>query len=165
MSVFARFIQNEEDRCLGVAREVLEAAGWPARSWQQDGLLVEDKEQPRRNREGRMAPYAKEEAMGRLKEAIGAAEAAIWTRCGYNIEFSVKDFFDSSPADVLFRFSGADLGSNCRVHHKLTAAESLRGRNRARRNEQILSGPRRSMAYTRPPPVEIDGCWRLLAGS
>ena len=31
-----------EDGCLGCVRRVLQAEGWPARSWQQDGLLVED---------------------------------------------------------------------------------------------------------------------------
>ena len=28
--------------CLGCVRRVLQAEGWQARSWQQDGLLVED---------------------------------------------------------------------------------------------------------------------------
>ena len=32
--------------------------------------------------------------MRRLAEAVGEAEAAMQTRCGYDIEFSVKDFFD-----------------------------------------------------------------------
>ena len=40
--VFARVIQSLEDRCLGCARRSLERDGWPTRSWQQDGLLVED---------------------------------------------------------------------------------------------------------------------------
>ena len=41
-SVFARWLQDIEDGCLGCVRRVLQAEGWPARSWQQDGLLVED---------------------------------------------------------------------------------------------------------------------------
>ena len=41
-SVFARWLQDVEDGCLGCVRRVLQAEGWPARSWQQDGLLVED---------------------------------------------------------------------------------------------------------------------------
>ena len=41
-SVFARVLQDIEDGCLGCVRRVLQAEGWQARSWQQDGLLVED---------------------------------------------------------------------------------------------------------------------------
>ena len=41
-SVFARVLQDIEDRCLNCVRLVLQGEGWPARSWQQDGLLVED---------------------------------------------------------------------------------------------------------------------------
>jgi hypothetical protein len=41
-SVFARVLQDIEDRCLNSVRLVLQGEGWPARSWQQDGLLVED---------------------------------------------------------------------------------------------------------------------------
>ena len=41
-SVFARVLQGIEDRCLNCVRLVLQGEGWPARSWQQDGLLVED---------------------------------------------------------------------------------------------------------------------------
>jgi hypothetical protein len=36
-SVFARRLQDIEDGCLGCVRRVLQAA----RSWQQDGLLVD----------------------------------------------------------------------------------------------------------------------------
>ena len=39
--IFARVIQNIEDVCLDKARRVLRSEGWTARSWQQDGLLVE----------------------------------------------------------------------------------------------------------------------------
>jgi hypothetical protein len=46
-----------EDGCLGCVRRVLQAEGWPARSWQQDGLLVED-EGGRRLREGACATWA-----------------------------------------------------------------------------------------------------------
>ena len=41
-SVFARVQQDIEDRCLNCVRLVPQGEGWPARSWQQDGLLVED---------------------------------------------------------------------------------------------------------------------------
>ena len=43
-SIFARVLQDIEDRCLGCVRRVLQGEGWLARSWQQDGLLVEDME-------------------------------------------------------------------------------------------------------------------------
>ena len=56
-SVFARWLQDVEDGCLGCVRRVLQAEGWPARSWQQDGLLVED-EGGRRLREGACATWA-----------------------------------------------------------------------------------------------------------
>ena len=39
-SVFARVLQDIEDRCLDCVRRVLQGEGWPARSWQQDGLLA-----------------------------------------------------------------------------------------------------------------------------
>jgi hypothetical protein len=39
-SVFARVLQDIEDRCLDCVRRVLQGEGWPARPWQQDGLLV-----------------------------------------------------------------------------------------------------------------------------
>ena len=56
-SVFARWLQDVEDGCLGCVRRVLQVEGWPARSWQQDGLLVED-EGGRRLREGACATWA-----------------------------------------------------------------------------------------------------------
>ena len=111
---------------LNEARKALAAAGWPARSWQQDGLLVEDEAQPRRNRDGQIPPHAKEMAMQRLKSAIGEAEAAIKASCDYDIEFSVKPFFDKSVADVLWRFSGSDLDSGCRVASEAVALEATR---------------------------------------
>ena len=39
--IFARVIQDIEDACLDKSRRVLRSSGWTARSWQQDGLLVE----------------------------------------------------------------------------------------------------------------------------
>ena len=68
-----RSLYPERGGCLATAREALAAAGWPARSWQQDGLLVEDEAQPRRNRDGQIPSHAKAAAM---QEAIGDAEAA-----------------------------------------------------------------------------------------
>ena len=38
-SVFARVLQDIEDRCLGCVRRVPQGEGWPARSWQQDGAI------------------------------------------------------------------------------------------------------------------------------
>ena len=45
-SVFARVLQDIEDRCLDCVRRVLQDEGWLARSWQQDGLLVGDHRPP-----------------------------------------------------------------------------------------------------------------------
>ena len=72
-SVFARWLQDIEDGCLGCVRRVLQAEGWPARSWQQDGLLVED-EGGRRLRGG----GGGDEAKARLEAAMRKAEAEVW---------------------------------------------------------------------------------------
>ena len=76
-SVFARWLQDVEDGCLGCVRRVLQAEGWPARSWQQDGLLVED-EGGRRLRGG----GGGDEAKVRLEVAMRKAEAEVMrTQC------------------------------------------------------------------------------------
>ena len=40
--VFTRVLQDIEGHCLGCVRRVLQSEGWPARSWQQEGMLEED---------------------------------------------------------------------------------------------------------------------------
>ena len=57
---------------MGCVRRVLQAEGWPARSWQQDGLLVED-EGGRRLRGG----GGDDEAKARLEAAMRKAEAEV----------------------------------------------------------------------------------------
>ena len=55
-------------------RRVLQAEGWPARSWQQDGLLVEDAD-GRRLRGG--GGGGGDLAVERLRVAMRKAEAAV----------------------------------------------------------------------------------------
>ena len=62
-----------EDRCLNCVRLVLQGEGWPARSWQQDGLLVEDMDGRRQLRGGGSGG---EPAVARLEAAMRKAEAA-----------------------------------------------------------------------------------------
>ena len=62
--IFARVIQDIEDACLDKSRRVLRSSGWTARSWQQDGLLVE----------GEVGIEASKE---RLEGAMRKAEAAV----------------------------------------------------------------------------------------
>jgi hypothetical protein len=67
-----------EDRCLNCVRLVLQGEGWPARSWQQDGLLVEDMDGRRQLRGGGSGG---EPAVARLEAAMRKAEAAVlWRR-------------------------------------------------------------------------------------
>ena len=62
--IFARVIQDVEDACLDKSRRVLRSSGWTARSWQQDGLLVE----------GEVGIEASKE---QLEGAMRKAEAAV----------------------------------------------------------------------------------------
>ena len=54
-------------------RLVLQGEGWPARSWQQDGLLVEDMD----GRRLRGGDGGGEPAVARLEAALRKAEAAV----------------------------------------------------------------------------------------
>ena len=101
--VFARVLQDIEDRCLGRVRCSLLAEGWPARSWQQDGLLVEP-DGPRL-RGGGDADAAK----ARLEAAMRRAEASVRETEGLEAGLLVKDFYGKSVDDVLKRFAGVDL--------------------------------------------------------
>jgi hypothetical protein len=75
-SVFARVLQDIEDRCLNCVRLVLQGEGWLARSWQQDGLLVEDMG----GRQLRGGGSGGEPAVVRLEAAMRKAEAAVLAR-------------------------------------------------------------------------------------
>ena len=55
------------------ATGAIQAEGWPARSWQQDGLLVEDAD----GRRVRGGGGGGDPAVGRLKAAMRKAEAAV----------------------------------------------------------------------------------------
>ena len=91
-SVFARVLQDVEDRCLGCVRRVLQGGGWPARSWQQDGLLVEDMD----GRQLRCGGGGGVPAVERLEAAMRRAEAAVLEQEGMEIGLLVKDFFEGS---------------------------------------------------------------------
>ena len=101
-SVFARVLQDIEDRCLDCVRRVLQAEGWPARSWQQDGLLVED-EGGRRLRGG----GGGDEAKARLEVAMRKAEAEVMREHEMEVSLLVKSFFEAPVEDVLQRMAGA----------------------------------------------------------
>ena len=98
--VFARVIQDIEDRCLGHARRVLEKAGWPARSWQQDGLLVEDVG-GRRLRSG-----ADDDAVGRLQAAMDEAVREVQRMEGLEIGLLIKPFHGEDVGATMRRFAG-----------------------------------------------------------
>ena len=101
-SVFARVLQDIEDRCLGCVRRVLQGEGWPARSWQQDGLLVEDME----GRQLRGGGGGGVPAVERLEAAMRKAEAAVRAQEDMEIGLLVKDFFDRPVEAVLQRMAG-----------------------------------------------------------
>ena len=81
---------------MGCVRRVLQAEGWPARSWQQDGLLVED-EGSRRLRGGGGGDGAK----ARLEAAMRKAEAEVWRARGMEVSLLVKSFFEAPVEAVL----------------------------------------------------------------
>jgi len=89
-SVFARRLQDIEDGCLGCVRRVLQAEGWPARSWQQDGLLVED-EGGRQLRGG----GGGDEAKARLEAAMRKAEAEVGRTQDMEVSLLAKSFFEA----------------------------------------------------------------------
>ena len=66
-------LQDIEDRCLNCVRLVLQGEGWPARSWKQDGLLVEDMD----GRRLHGGDGGGEPAVARLEAALRKAEAAV----------------------------------------------------------------------------------------
>ena len=101
-SVFARVLQDTEDRCLNCVRLVLQGEGWPARSWKQDGLLVEDMD----GRRLHGGDGGGEPAVARLEAALRKAEAAVLAQEGMEVGLLVKDFFDGPVEAVLQRMAG-----------------------------------------------------------
>ena len=101
-SVFARVLQDIEDRCLNCVRMVLQGEGWPARSWQQDGLLVEDMG----GRQLRGGGGGGEPAVVRLEAAMRKAEAEVLAREKLEVGLLVKTFFDGPVEAVLQRMAG-----------------------------------------------------------
>ena len=91
-----------EDRCLDCVRRVLQGEGWPARSWQQDGLLVEDMD----GRQLRGGGGGGGPAVERLSAAMRKAEAAMLAQEGLEIGLLVKDFFEGPVEAVLQRMAG-----------------------------------------------------------
>jgi len=87
---------------LGCVRRVLQAEGWQARSWQQDGLLVED-EGGRRLRGG----GGGDEAKARLEVAMRKAEAEVMRAHCMEVSLFVKSFFEAPVEAVLQRMAGA----------------------------------------------------------
>ena len=87
---------------MGCVRRVLRGEGWPARSWQQDGLLVEDVD----GRQLRRGGGGGVPAVGRLEAAMRRAEAAVLEQEGMEIGLLVKDFFEGSVEAVLQRMAG-----------------------------------------------------------
>jgi hypothetical protein len=79
---------------LGCVRRVLQAEGWPARSWQQDGLLVED-EGSRRLRGG----GGGDEAKARLEAAMRKAEAEV--SCGRTYSHNREPYTDTLLSDTM----------------------------------------------------------------
>ena len=101
-SVYARVLQDMEDRNLNCVRLVLQGEGWPARSWQQDGLLVEDMG----GRQLRGGGGGGEPAVVRLEAAMRKAEAEVLAREKLEVGLLVKTFFDGPVEAVLQRMAG-----------------------------------------------------------
>ena len=87
---------------MGCVRRVLQGGGWPARSWQQDGLLVEDMD----GRQLRGGGGGGVPAVERLEAAMRRAEAAVLEQEGMEIGLLVKDFFEGPVEAVLQRMAG-----------------------------------------------------------
>jgi hypothetical protein len=100
-------LKDIEDRCLNCVRLVhIQGEGWPARSWQQDGLLVEDMD----GRRLRGGGSGGEPAVARLEAAMRKAEAAVLAQGGeqeMEVGLLVKDFFDGPVEAVLQRMAGS----------------------------------------------------------
>ena len=95
-------LQDSEDKGLDCARRVLLAQGWAARSWQQDGLLVE--EVGRRQLRGGGGGEA---AKAQLRAAMDVAEAKVREEMGIEIQLLIKPFFGQPIGHVLQRFAGS----------------------------------------------------------
>ena len=95
-------LQDIEDRCLDCVRRVLQGEGWPARSWQQDGLLVEDTGE-RRLRSGGGGGGGL--AVERLEAAMRKAEAAVLEQEEMEVDLLVKEFFNG-PAEAVLQPRG-----------------------------------------------------------
>jgi hypothetical protein len=102
-SVFARVQQDIEDCCLNRVRLVLQGEGWPARLWQQDGLLVEDMG----GRRLRGGGGGGEPAVARLEAAMRKAEAVVLAQEGVEVGLLVKEFFDG-PVEAVLQLTAAD---------------------------------------------------------
>ena len=81
-------------------RRVLERAGWPTRSWQQDGLLVEDAGW-RRLRSG-----ADDDAVGRLQAAMDEAVGEVRREEGLEVGLLIKPFHGEDVGATMRRFAG-----------------------------------------------------------
>ena len=84
-------------------RRALQDEGWLARSWQQDGLLVEDTG-GRRLRGGGSGVGGS--AMERLEAAMRRAEAAVLEQEEMEVGLLVKEFFNGPTEAVLQRMAG-----------------------------------------------------------
>ena len=131
-------LQDIEDRCLNCVRLVLQGEGWPARSWQQDGLLVEDMG----GRQLRGGGGGGEPAVVRLEAAMRKAEAAVLEREKMEVGLLVKEFFDGPVEAVLQRMAGSG--------GRRPAATEARGAARQARAAGAAGGGRAP-----PPPRHL----------
>ena len=139
-------LQDIEDRCLNCVRLVLQGEGWPARSWQQDGLLVEDMG----GRQLRGGGGGGEPAVVRLEAAMRKAEAEVLAREKLEVGLLVKTFFDGPVEAVLQRMAGPG--------GRRPAAEEARGAARRARAAGAAGGGRAP-----PPPRTLSVVARAAA--
>jgi len=147
-SVFARVLQDTEDRCLNCVRLVLQGEGWPARSWKQDGLLVEDMD----GRRLHGGDGGGEPAVARLEAALRKAEAAVLAQEGMEVGLLVKDFFDGPVEAVLQRMAGPG--------GRRPATAEARGAARQARAAGAAGGGRAP-----PPPRTLPAVARAAAAA
>ena len=86
---------------------MLQDEGRPARSWQQDRLLVEDMGGRTAAARRRQAGSGGEPAVARLEAAMRKAEAAVLAQEEMEVGLLVKDFFDGPVEAVLQRMAGS----------------------------------------------------------
>ena len=98
--IFARVIQDVEDACLDKSRRVLRSSGWTARSWQQDGLLVEGEVGIEASKEQLESAMRKAEAAVTAGVTVGGQMVA-----GLEIELLQKPFFQEATEPTLERFA------------------------------------------------------------